>query len=48
MVMAVVPAVTASRLMEAVEECRGMVDPAHPVRAVQVAVERIAACLCGE
>jgi hypothetical protein len=48
MVMAVVPEVTASRLLEAVEECRGMVDPAHPVRAVQVAVERTAACLCGE
>ena len=48
MVMAVVPEETASRLIEAVEECRGIEDPAHPVRAVEVGVERVAACLCGE
>jgi hypothetical protein len=48
MVIAVVPEEMATRLVQAVEECRGIVDPAHPIRAVVVAVERVAACLCGE
>lgn len=48
LVLAVVPEPTAARLLEAVEKCRGIVDPAHPVRAVEVGVERVASCLCGD
>ena len=46
--IAVVPEDTATRLIRAVEECRGIEDPAHPIRVVQVAAERVAACLCGQ
>jgi hypothetical protein len=48
MVIAVVPEDMATRLIRGVEECRGIEDPAHPIRVVQVAAERVAACLCGE
>lgn len=48
LVMAVTGEETAARLLHAVEECRGMQDPTHPVRAVQVPVERVASCLCGD
>jgi hypothetical protein len=48
LVLAVVPEATAEGLMRAVRDCTGIQDSAHPVRAVQVAVEDVAACLCAE
>ncbi|HEU4464299.1 MAG TPA: hypothetical protein VFS53_04570 [Gemmatimonadota bacterium] len=48
MVLAVVPEATAANLIQAVRDCRGIEDPAHPVRAVQVAIEEVANCLCGD
>ncbi len=45
-VLAIVPAETARGLLAAVEECRGVQDPAHPIRAFQVDVEKTAACNC--
>ena len=48
MVMVLAPEATAADLMRAVRDCRGIVDPAHPVRAVQVGVEDVATCLCGD
>ena len=48
LVLTVTEEETAARLLHAVEECRGMQDPTHPVRAVQVPVERVASCLCGD
>lgn len=46
MVLAVVPDPAAARVLEAVAECRGVQDPKHPIRAVQMDVEAAAACLC--
>ena len=36
----------AERLLRAVNDCRDMQDPRHPVRAMQLDVERTAACEC--
>ena len=44
--LAIVPDDTALRLLAAVEGCRGVQDPAHPIHAFQVDVERTVACLC--
>lgn len=46
MAMAIVSDQVARGILSAVEECRGVADPAHPIRAVQVDVERVASCLC--
>ena len=46
MVMAVVEPEIASGILSAVEECRGVADPGHPIRAVQLDVEHVASCLC--
>ena len=44
--LAVVSDDTAEQLLAAVEECRGVQDPTHPIHAFQVDVERTARCLC--
>lgn len=46
LVMAIVEDAAAGRVLSAVRECRGVVDPEHPIRAVQVDVEDVASCLC--
>ena len=46
MALAVVEDAVADRLLDAVRECRGVADPAHPLRAVQIDVEDVASCLC--
>jgi hypothetical protein len=46
MTLAVVDESMAERLLDAVRGCEGIQDPRHPVRAVQLAVERTAACAC--
>lgn len=45
-VVAIAPEETAHRLLAGIEECRGVQDPAHPIHAFQLDVERTAACLC--
>lgn len=44
--MVIVDEDAAERLLAAVEGCRGVADPAHPIRAVLVDVEKVASCLC--
>ena len=44
MAMAVVEEGTADRILEAVRECRGIADPRHPVRALQMDVETLTSC----
>lgn len=46
MILSVVPDPTAARVLHAVAECRGVQDPKHPIRAVQLDIEAVAACLC--
>ncbi|MEE8386114.1 MAG: hypothetical protein V3S01_09370 [Dehalococcoidia bacterium] len=40
MAFAMVPADKADALMEAVAECKGCLDPRHPIHAIQVDVEK--------
>lgn len=44
MVMAIVDDPVAERVLSAVRDCRGVADPAHPIRAVRVDVEDAVAC----
>lgn len=44
MAMAVVEEETAGRILAAVEECRGVADRRHPIRALQMDVETLTAC----
>ncbi len=44
MILSLLPDEAAASLMEAVSSCRGVEDPRHPIRAVQLAVEQTAAC----
>jgi hypothetical protein len=46
MIVAVVPDGIAASLLEAVAECKGVQDPGHPIRALQLLVERETACGC--
>ena len=46
LIMSLLPIEQADALMAAVARCRGVQDPRHPIRAVQLAVERSAACEC--
>lgn len=46
MILAVVGDEVAADLLRAVAGCRGVQDPAHPIRAVQLDVERQATCQC--
>lgn len=46
LILALLPAEQADRLMAAVADCRGVQDPRHPIRAVQLAVDRSASCEC--
>lgn len=46
LILAHVPAERAGAVMAAVSECRGVEDPRHPIRALQLAVERSASCEC--
>ncbi|MGD8496361.1 MAG: hypothetical protein PVF05_09250 [Gemmatimonadales bacterium] len=46
MIVTIVPDDAAARLLEAVAECRGVQDPQHPIRALQLPVERETACRC--
>ena len=46
MIVAVVPDDVATDLLEAVAGCRGVQDPRHPIRALQLPVERETACEC--
>lgn len=44
MIMTVVGEERAARLLDAVRECHDIADPRHPVRALQLEVEKGAAC----
>ena len=46
LVLSVVPEPRAVQVVEAVAECRGVKDSKHPIRAFQLDVEAVAACLC--
>lgn len=46
MIVAVVPDDVAGSLLEAVAGCKGVQDPGHPIRALQLSVERETACRC--
>lgn len=46
MIVTVVPDEVAASLLEAVSECRGVKDPRHPIRALQLPVERMTSCRC--
>ena len=46
MIVAVVPDGVAETLLRSVAECRGVQDPQHPIRALQLPVERETACRC--
>lgn len=46
MIVTIVPDDVATGLLEAVAECRGVQDPGHPIRALQLPVERETACHC--
>jgi hypothetical protein len=46
MIVAVVPDDVAASLLEAVAGCKGVQDPGHPIRALQLRVERETACRC--
>ena len=46
MIITIVPDDAASVLLEAVAECRDVQDPRHPIRALQLRVERETACRC--
>jgi hypothetical protein len=46
MTLAVVDDAMSGRLLDAVRDCKGIQDPRHPIRAVQLAVEGAAACAC--
>ena len=46
MIVAVVSDDVATELLEAVAGCRGVQDPRHPIRALQLPVERETACEC--
>jgi len=46
MIVAIVADDVAVALLEAVSECRGVQDPRHPIRALQLPVERETACQC--
>lgn len=46
MIVAIVADDVAAALLEAVSECRGVQDPQHPIRALQLPVERETACRC--
>ncbi|MFW6088203.1 MAG: hypothetical protein ACODAB_00530 [Gemmatimonadota bacterium] len=46
MIVAVVPDDVAASLLDAVAECHGVQDPRHPIRALQLPVERETACRC--
>lgn len=48
MAIAVLPDAMARSLLAAVEGCRDVQDPRHPIRAVQLAVEAAAQCRFGE
>ena len=47
MILTVVPEAKARRVLEAVRDCRGISDPRHPVRALQMDVETLTACGAG-
>ncbi len=46
LIMVVLADEAASDLLAAVEGCRNIEDSRHPIRAVQVDVERVTECLC--
>ena len=46
LILALMPVEQADGLLAAVSDCRGVQDPRHPIRAMQLAVERSAACEC--
>lgn len=46
MIVAVVPDDVAAAVLEGVAECRGVQDPRHPIRALQLPVERETSCRC--
>ena len=46
LILALMPAERADAVMTAVSDCRGVQDPRHPIRAMQLAVERSASCQC--
>lgn len=46
MIVAVVPDEVATELLEAVAGCRGVEDPRHPIRALQLPVEQETSCRC--
>lgn len=46
LILALMPAERADAVMAAVSDCRGVEDPRHPIRAMQLAVERSASCQC--
>ena len=46
LILALLPSAESDALLAAVSECRGVQDPRHPIRAMQLAVERSASCEC--
>ena len=46
MILSVVSDEVAASLLAAVEDCRGVEDPEHPIRALQLPVERMTSCRC--
>jgi hypothetical protein len=44
--LAIVDETMAVQVLDAVRDCEGIQDPTHPIRALQLAVERTAACAC--
>ena len=44
MTLTVVDDAMADRIVEAIGRCEGIVDPRHPIRVVQLAVERTTTC----
>ena len=46
MIIAVVPDEIAGTLLRAVAGCRDVQDPQHPIRALQLPVERETSCRC--
>lgn len=48
LILAVMPAERADAVLRAVADCRGVQDPRHPIRAMQLAVEQSAFCQCND